>query len=546
KDWSDEQLEGLRRGGLDPRKVYAAYHRAENLKNGRPTVIIAKTIKGFGLGQSGESKNIAHQQKKMELEPLKALVKRYNLPLSEKDIEEYKFIRPEKGSPEMNYIEKIRERLGAFVPARTEQAPPLALPGQSFYEPFYKATAGKGISTTMAFVRILSGLLSQKEMGKHVVPIIPDEARTFGMEGLFRQYGIYSVKGQLYDPVDSDSLTPYRESKDGQIFQEGINEAGSLASFIAAGTAYSHQNVNLVPFYSYYSMFGFQRVGDLIWAACDMKCRGFLMGGTSGRTTLNGEGLQHEDGHSPILASTFPNVQVYDPAFLYEMAVVIKDGLERMYQKGEDLFYYITMYNENYEHPAMPEGVEEGIKKGLYRFSKSAANAKHKIQLISSGVTFKDARRAAEILEKDHGVSVDLWSAPSFKRLREETQIAERWNKLHPTSKPKTSYLQDTLAGEKGTFVAVTDYMRSLPEMIAPWVPGGLYTLGTDGFGMSSSREELRRYFEVDTENIVVGCLHALALKGEIKMEVVAKAIKDLGVDPEKKHGLHLTTGKEH
>lgn len=547
---SDEQLELLRRGGHDSFKVFAAYHRAVNMNNGRPTVILAKTIKGYGMGESGEGKNIAHQQKKMDQESLKQFVRKFNVPVDINAVEkgELPYVPMDKKSEEYKYIQKRREHLGGFVPTRSEDYPRLSMPEDKTFEPFLKSSGDREISTTMAFVRVISALLKLKDFGKHVVPIIPDEARTFGMEGLFTQYGIYNPSGQQYEPVDASSILPYKESTDGQILQEGINEAGSMSSFIAAGTSYSHQGVPMVPFFSFYSMFGFQRIGDLIWAAADMKVKGFLMGGTAGRTTLNGEGLQHEDGHSHILASTVPSIQTYDPSFLYEMAYIIKDGLKRMYVNNEDCFYYITMYNENHLHPDVPDHVkdiEEGITKGMYNFKRSKAKNKAKINLISSGIIFQQALKAAEILEKDYGVSVDLWSAPSFKRLREDAQKAEAWNRLHPESKPRVSYLEKLLEKEEGPFLAVTDYMRSLPDMIRQWVPAQYTVLGTDGFGMSSSREELRRHFEVDTESIVVAALHSLAQTGSIEKKVVSSAIKKLGIDPEKRQSLHIAEAKE-
>ena len=537
---SDEQLAALKRGGHDSSKVYAAYDRAVNMRNGRPTVIIAKTIKGYGMGESGEGRNIAHQQKKMSKTSLQQFARQFSIPISEKKIEDLPFYRPTEDSEEMIYIRKVREKLGSFLPCRAEEAKDL-LPSlkDSVFDRSLGGSGKRLISTTKAFVQILSALLREKEFGKRVVPIIPDEARTFGMEGLFRQYGIYSSKGQLYEPVDIDSLMPYREAKDGQILEEGINEAGSLCSFIAAGASYSYQQVEMLPFYAFYSMFGFQRVGDFIWAAADMKCRGFLMGGTAGRTTLNGEGLQHEDGHSLVLASTYPNILCYDPAYEYEMAVIIRSGIDRMYRKHEDVFYYLTMYNEDYVHPPIPKGVEEGILKGIYLYRKSASRSREKIHLISSGVTFKDALLAADILEKKYALSVDVYSAPSFKRLREDTLRVERWNRLHPDKKPKTSYLQDLLKGQKGTFIAFTDYMRMVPDMIRPWIPGEYVVLGTDGFGRSSSREELRRYFEIDKESVVWATLHSLSQRGKIPPKTVQAAMKKYRIHPEKLHGLH-------
>ena len=537
--FSDEELGKLRRGGHDYRKVYAAYHWAVNKKNGRPTVIIAKTVKGFGMGKSGEARNIAHQQKQMSEESLEHFVTNFSIPVEKKDLENLPYLLPEKNSPEANYLKAIRAKLGKFVPGRLEDSIPLPPLDDKIYQKSFNGTGKRKISTTKAFVQILSALLRDKQFGRHVVPIIPDEARTFGMEGLFRSHGIYSSQGQLYQPIDSDSLMPYREAVDGQILQEGINEAGSLCSFIAAGTSYSTQGVQMLPFYSFYSMFGFQRVGDFIWAASDMKCRGFLMGGTAGRTTLNGEGLQHEDGHSLILSSTFPNIACYDPAYEYEMAVIIKDGIKRMCYKQEDVFYYITMYNEDHQHPSMPPGVEEGIVKGMYLYQKSTSKNKEKINLIASGVMFKEVLKAAEMLKNEFDLAVDVYSAPSFKRLREEAIKVERENKLNPEQKPKLSYLETLLKNVRGTFVAVTDHMRLLPDMIRPWVPGEYLVLGTDGFGRSSSREELRRYFEIDKESIVIASLYGLVKQNKFEAKKLQQVMKKYHYQANKLHGLH-------
>ena len=536
--FSDEELGKLRRGGHDYRKVFAAYHRAVNKKNGRPTVIIAKTVKGFGMGKSGEGRNIAHQQKNMSDESLEDFVTNFSIPIEKKAIEKLPYLLPAKNSPEAKFLKEIRSKLGQFVPGRTEKALPLPPLDEKIYQKSFKGTGDREISTTKSFVQILSALLRDKQFGRHVVPIIPDEARTFGMEGLFRQYGIYSSLGQLYSPIDGDSLMPYREAVDGQILQEGINEAGSLCSFIAAGTSYSTQALQMLPFYSFYSMFGFQRVGDFIWAASDMKCRGFLMGGTAGRTTLNGEGLQHEDGHSLILSSTFPNIACYDPAYEYEMAVIIKDGIKRMCYNNEDVFYYITMYNEDYKHPPMSPNVEEGILKGMYLFKKSTSK-REKVNLISSGVIFKEALKAAEILENEFKLAVDVYSAPSFKRLREEALKIERENRLNPDQKAKISYLETLLKNTSGIYVAVTDYMRLLPDMIRPWVPGEYVVLGTDGFGRSSSREELRRYFEIDVESIVIASLYGLVKQNKFEKTKLKKVMEKYNYQADKLHGLH-------
>jgi pyruvate dehydrogenase E1 component len=539
---SDDQLKRLRRGGHDPRKIYAAYARATREASGRPTVVLAKTVKGYGLGEAGEGRNTTHNQKKLNENELLQFRTRFNIPISESEVAKAPFYRPAENSKEMDYLKRRRRELGGYLPSRSEEVSPLAVPGAEFYEKFTKGSGGREVSTTMGFVTMLTGLLSSKEVGKHVVPIVPDESRTFGMEGLFRQFGIYSSKGQIYEPVDKESLMSYREATDGQLLQEGLCEAGAMSSFIAAGTSYATVGLNMVPFYIYYSMFGFQRVGDLIWAAMDMKCKGFLIGAVSGRTTLNGEGLQHEDGHSHVLASTVPNLLSYDPAYAYELAVIVRDGLERMYAKNENIFYYLTVYNETYEQIPMPEvkGIEEGIVNGIYKLVKSNSSSKIKVQLMSSGPILKDAVRAAKILEEKYAVAVDVWSVTSFNRLRNEALEAERWNTHHPEAEPQKSFLEKTLEGETGTFVASTDYMRILPEGISRWVPGGLHCLGTDGHGLSSSREELRRYFEIDAESIVLRSLVELAKKGEIDVKVASKAMADLGIDPEKNSSFPL------
>lgn len=534
---TDAQLERLARGGHDPKKVYAAYHAALNHK-GQPTVILAHTVKGYGLGEAGEGKNISHQQKKMNEKELREFRTRFNIPISDDEIADTPFYKPDKNSPEMKYYLEQRKKLGGYLPERRTDAQVLNVPGPDFYAEFLLGSDGRQASTTMAFVRILTKLLRDKEVGSHVVPIIPDEARTFGMEALFRQVGIYSSKGQLYEPQDSESLLYYREEKDGQILEEGINEAGAMSSFISAGTAYSSHGVNMIPFFIYYSMFGFQRVGDLIWLAGDIRSKGFLMGGTAGRTTLNGEGLQHQDGHSLLIASTIPTIMAYDVAYAFEIAVILQDGIKRMYAQNEELFYYIVLGNENYEMPAMPKGAEEGIINGLYRFEKSKdkATGKNKVHLLGSGAIMNEVRKAKKILEADYGFSVDVWGATNYKRLRAETIQAERWNMLHPGKKAQKSYLQETLDNEDGLFVAASDNVRLVPDQIAPWVPGGLFTLGTDGFGRSETREALRRFFEVDAEMIVLGTLYHASQNGWLKPDVLKSAIKKLKVDPEKSH----------
>ncbi|MFM1768579.1 MAG: pyruvate dehydrogenase, decarboxylase component thiamin-binding [Verrucomicrobiota bacterium] len=530
---TDEQLRKMYRGGHDSRKVHAAYKAALEHK-GQPTVILAKTIKGYGLGEAGEGRNISHQQKKMNEKELREFRARFNIPIADEDIAETPFYRPPEDSPEMQYLLERRRTLGGFLPKRTAKAPPLKVPALADFARFLKGDDKSAASTTKAFVLMLSALLRNKDIGRNLVPIIPDEARTFGMDGLFREIGIYSPKGQLYEPVDSATSLPYREAKDGQILEEGINEAGSMASFTAAGTAYATHGINMIPFFIYYSMFGFQRVGDQMWLAGDIMAKGFLLGATAGRTTLNGEGLQHEDGHSLLHASTVPNLLAYDPAFAYELAIIIQDGLRRMHGDNENLFYYITLYNENLLMPPMPEGCEQGVLQGLYKFKAGPDGLAHKAQILGSGPILRSALVAQEILASRYGVSADVWSATSYKRLRSEALAAQRWNRLHPTEKPRVSYLEQVLARQPGPFIAVSDFMKIVPDQIAPWVPGGLTTLGTDGFGRSDTRERLRRFFEVDAPSVVVATLHALSQRGTIGPEVVAQAIRDLGIDPEK------------
>jgi pyruvate dehydrogenase E1 component len=528
---TDDQLRKLMRGGHDTRKMYAAYKAAVEHK-GQPTVILAKTVKGYGLGEAGEGRNISHQQKKMNEKELREFRERFNIPISDDVIAETPFYRPPADSLEIKYLLERRKKLGGFVPSRNTKAPRLDVPSLDYFKEFFKGSGTSQVSTTMAFVRLLTVLLRHKGMGKSIVPIIPDEARTFGMDSLFREIGIYSCKGQLYEPVDSQSLLYYHEAKDGQILEEGITEAGSMSSFLAAGTSYATHGVEMVPFYTYYSMFGLQRVGDLFWLAGDIRAKGFLCGATAGRTTLNGEGLQHQDGHSLLHASTIPTALVYDPAFAYEIAVIVADGLRRMYGEGEEIFYYLALYNENHWMPAMPEGVEDGILKGLYKF-KAGEKKKIKAHILGSGPIINSALKAQEILAERYGVGADVWSATSYKLLRTDAIRCQRWNMLHPTETPKKSYVEQVFAKEKGAFIAVSDNIRTVPDQIAPWVPGGLFTLGTDGFGRSDTRARLRRFFQVDAESTVIATLYALAQHGEIEREVVAKAIKDLGIDPE-------------
>ena len=528
--FSDEELDALERGGHDEEKIYAAYHKAINMNNDRPTVILVKTVKGYGMGDTGEGRNIAHQQKKMHNKALLQFKKRFSLPLSDQEVADYKFIKPDDQKEAVDYLHARRKALGGYLPRRPEVKIDIVIPKEEMYEKFYQGSGDRAISTTMALVQILSSLLKEKDFGKRVVPIIPDESRTFGIEGLFRLYGIYAPRGQIYQSVDEGSLLPYREAKDGQILEEGITEAGAISSFITAGTAYSHLNYPMVPFYFFYSMFGFQRIGDLVWAASDMLCKGFLVGGTAGRTTLNGEGLQHEDGHSHVLASTFPTLQAYDPAYGYELAIIVKDGIKRMYVDNEDVFYYLTVYNENYLQIKMPAtpNIEAGIINGMYKLKASVKNYSHKVNLFASGVAVKQALEASKILEDKYKIRVDIWSITSYKRLREDTLEVEKWNKHNALKQPRQSYLQKILQDVEGIFVAVTDYMQSLPDMISRWIPGGLATLGTDGFGLSASRKELRSHFEVNANNIVLTVLYQLSIKKEIDASIVAKAHKEL------------------
>ncbi len=531
---TDEQLSKMRRGGHDPQKVYAAYNTAVNHK-GSPTVILAKTVKGYGLGESGEGKNITHQQKKLNEDEMKEFRARFGIPISDEQIHNDPFFKPDEDSAEIKYLKERRESLGGFVPSRKMDLKPIKTPAESVFEEFYKGTEGREVSTTMVFVRILAKLLKDSEIGKYVVPIVPDEARTFGMESLFRQVGIYAHAGQLYEPVDADSLLYYKEAKNGQILEEGITEAGSMSSFIAAGTAYATHGINMMPFFIYYSMFGLQRIGDLAWAAGDIGAKGFLVGGTAGRTTLNGEGLQHQDGHSHLLAYSIPNLVAYDPAFAYELAVIIREGIKRMYEDQENKFFYITVMNENYPMPSMPRGVKEGIIKGIYKFkSSSLKNAKQNAQLFGSGTIMNEVLKAQKILEKDYKVAANVWSITSYKELRSEALEIERWNILNPTKKAKVPYISQILSKENGVFVAASDYVKALPDSVSKWIPGDLYSLGTDGYGRSASRESLRDFFEVDYRYIVYTALGALARKGKIKESTLEKAKKELKIKADK------------
>ncbi|MGH7808376.1 MAG: pyruvate dehydrogenase (acetyl-transferring), homodimeric type [Thermodesulfobacteriota bacterium] len=534
KHLSDEQLQKLNRGGHDPEKVYAAYKAAVE-HEGSPTVILAKTIKGYGLGESGEGRNVTHQQKKLNEEELREFRSRFGIPISDEDVAEAPFYKPSDASPEMKYLHEHRKKLGGYVPARIVKGKALKAPPDELFEEFYKGSGDREIATTMAFVRILSRLLRDKEIGKFIAPIIPDEARTFGMDALFRQVGIYSHVGQLYEPVDKETLLYYKETKDGQILEEGITEAGSMSSFIAAGSAYATHGINMIPFFAFYSMFGFQRIGDLIWAAGDTRCRGFLVGGTSGRTTLAGEGLQHQDGHSHLLAYSVPNGKAYDPAYAYELAVIIQDGIRRMYENQEDIFYYITVMNETYIQPPMPEGVKEGILKGMYKIRASESkDAKLHAQLFGSGTILNQVLEAQKILEDKYAVAADVWSVTSYKELYKDGLEAERWNMLNPSESPRLPYISQCIKDAPGVFVAASDYVKALSDSISQWLPRPLVSLGTDGYGRSDSRKSLRDFFEVDARFITLATLAALVREKKIKPDVAKRAIKDLQIDPNK------------
>ncbi len=531
EDMTDDEIFALRRGGHDPLKVYNAYKRAAE-HTGSPTVILAMTIKGYGLGDAGEGKNVTHQQKKLTEEELLYFQKRFDIPISPEMVHGASFFKPSEESPEMRYVQERREAMGGSLPVRnpakiTLQAPPVSIFAESL-----GGSGGREVSTTMAFVRVLSLLLKDPDISKYIVPIIPDEARTFGMEPLFRQYGIYASRGQLYTPVDKENFLFYREAYNGQILEEGITEAGSMASFTSAGTAYANYGVPMIPFFTYYSMFGFQRIGDLIWAFADSRGKGFLMGGTAGRTTLSGEGLQHQDGHSLVLSSTVPTCHSYDPAYAYEIAIIIQDGIRRMYQEMEDRFYYLTIYNENYAQPEMPEGVADGILRGIYRY-KTSETGPAQIHLFGSGPILNEALRAQKILAEKHQVSADVWSVTSYNELRRDALEVERWNRLHPAEPERKPYLVQALEGVKGSIVASTDYMKVVADQIAPWLPGRLVSLGTDGFGRSDNREHLRKHFENGAEAIAAAALSRLAREGNFSKARAKAAIAELGLDPE-------------
>ncbi|WP_116598205.1 pyruvate dehydrogenase (acetyl-transferring), homodimeric type [Primorskyibacter marinus] len=532
EDWTDEQIWSLRRGGHDPQKVYTAFKRATETK-GQPTCLLVKTIKGYGMGTAGEGQNTSHQQKKMVEDQLRAFRDRFKIPVSDEDLPKAPFVS--LNNAQKAYLTERRTELGGEFPKRHwRDVPSLEIPGLDKFKAQLESTGDREISTTMAFVRILTTLLRDKKIGKQVVPIVPDESRTFGMEGLFRSAGIYNPLGQNYTPQDADQMMYYKESKDGQVLQEGINEAGAMADWIAAATAYSNHGVPMIPFYIYYSMFGFQRVGDLAWAAGDSRARGFMLGGTAGRTTLNGEGLQHQDGHSHVLASTIPNCISYDPTFSYEVAVIVQHGLKRMYQDQEDVYFYLTLMNENYQHPEMPMGVEEGIIKGLYRMKKTARPGKKHVNLLGSGTILVQAMKAAEMLKEDFGVTSDLWSATSLNELARDCQDVARWNRLNPLSEPRQAYAAKVLDGVKGPIIAATDYMKNYAEQIRACVPGRFTVLGTDGFGRSDSRVNLRRFFEVDANHIAAAAMVDLFREGAVSEKDLKSALSKYDIDGEK------------
>lgn len=531
-DMTDEDIWQLNRGGHDPHKIFAAYDRAVKTV-GRPTVILAKTVKGYGMGEAGEGLNFTHQQKKLGEEALRKFRDRYRIPIPDDQIAEAPFYKPDENSSELRYLHERRQALGGYLPQRNHQAPRLPVPALDTFSSLLKGSKNREMSTTMAFVRMLSALARDKELGPSIVPIVPDESRTFGMEGLFRQLGIYASTGQLYEPVDSDTIAYYREDQNGQILQEGINEAGALCSFIAAGTSYANHGRPMIPFYIFYSMFGIQRVGDLIWAAADSRTRGFLLGGTAGRTTLSGEGLQHQDGHSHLWFSSVPNCVTYDPTYAYELVVILQDGMRRMYEDDEPIFYYVTVMNENYPHPPMPEGVEEGIRRGMYPVYEGDGDGE-RVQLFGSGTILRESLAAAEILREDFGVSSDVWSITSYGELRRDGAEVERYNGLHPTEPPRKSYVEEQLAGRQGPVVAASDYVRAVPEQIRALVPARYRTLGTDGFGRSDLRKRLRHFFEVNRYFIAVAALKALCDDGRVAPTIVQQAIEKYGIDPSK------------
>jgi pyruvate dehydrogenase E1 component len=530
-DLSDDQLAKLRRGGHDPDKVYNAYLRACR-HTGSPTVILAKTIKGYGLGEAGEGRNVTHQQKKLNEREMEHFCRRFEIPIPEERIHTISFYRPPEESPEIRYLQERRKELGGYLPQRTVRWVPVEAPPLDYFAETFTGSQGRDVSTTMAFVRVLTLLLRHPKLGRQVVPIIPDEARTFGMESLFRQIGIYASQGQLYHPVDQEMFLYYKESQSGQILEEGITESGSMGSFTAAGTAYANYGLPMIPFFIYYSMFGLQRMGDLIWAFADSRGKGFLVGATAGRTTLAGEGLQHQDGHSHLLMSVLPTCAAYDPAYAYEIGIIVQDGLRRMYQEREDLFYYLTVYNENYPQPTMPEGVREGILRGLYRY-RPAPGGVAVAQLFGSGPILNEALQAQQILAERYQVFADVWSVTSYSELRRDALAVDRWNWLHPAEPARRPYLLDALSDAPGPIVAACDYMKAVPDQIAGWLPGRLVSLGADGFGRSENREHLRKFFEVNAASIAAATLSRLSREGKFSPDLARQALADLGVDPE-------------
>ncbi|MBE8718028.1 pyruvate dehydrogenase (acetyl-transferring), homodimeric type [Cellvibrio polysaccharolyticus] len=532
-DMSDDEILHLARGGHDGRKVYNAYLNATTTK-GKPTVVLAQTVKGYGMGASGEASNDTHSVKKLDIESLKKFRDRFELPISDEDLPKLPYYRPADDSPEMQYLQSRRQTLSGYLPSRKADFESLQTPELDAFAAQLKGTGEREISTTMTFVRILSALVKDKSIGKQIVPIVPDEARTFGMEGMFRQIGIYASEGQKYTPQDAGQIMFYKEDTKGQILEEGINEAGSMSSWIAAATSYSNHQVPMIPFYIYYSMFGFQRIGDLAWAAGDSQARGFLLGATAGRTTLNGEGLQHQDGHSHVLANTIPNCRTYDPSYSYEVAVIVQDGIKRMYRDKENCFYYITLMNENYQHPDMPEGAEEGIIKGMYLLEQGAGKKKNRVQLMGSGTILREVRAAAEILRSEFDVEADVWSVTSVNELTRDGQRATRWNLLHPTEAARKPFITQQLEGREGPVVIATDHLKTYAEQLRAYIPGDYTVLGTEGFGRSDSRAKLRFFFEVNSHFVVIAALKSLADQGKIKADVVAKAITKFGIDPEK------------
>ena len=539
ENYSDEQLEKLNRGGHDPKKVYNAYKTAVEHQD-EPVVILAQTIKGYGLGEAGEGRNITHQQKKLNEQELLHFRSRFGIPLSDEEAKKAPFFRPPDDSEEIQYLKKRREELGGYLPKRNSGAEPVTLPDDRIYNELLEGSGDRELATTMSMVGLMGKMMADKNMGKRVVPIVPDESRTFGMDALFRRFGIYSHTGQNYEPVDRDSLLYYKEATDGAILEEGITESGCMSSFIAAGTAYSNHKINMIPIFIYYSMFGFQRVGDLIWAAADSRARGFLIGGTSGRTTLAGEGLQHQDGHSHLIAMSVPSIKAYDPAYAYELAVIIKDGMKRMFVDQEDLMYYVTVLNEKYKMPKMPKGVEEGILKGMYKFRKSRKQKGNKVHLFGSGAILNEAIRAAEMLEKNHDVKVDVWSVTSYKELYDNARETDRWNRLNPEKKPKKTYIEECLDGDEGLCLAAHDYMKAIPMTVCRWFPGVLTVLGTDGYGRSDNRRALRDYFEVDDRHIAYAAIHSLYREGKADKKSVLKAKKDFKIDSNKANPLDI------